>query len=265
MDGQPLSLNQIKEIELDILLALAKYCDEHGLRYFLAYGSLLGAIRHGGFIPWDDDIDIVMQREDYMKLNELLSKENIRDDLRWISLQTGNWNEPIGKVVNINTSLKAQRMRTSIWVDVFPLDPYDEKLLKKNVFMRRVHIAKNTDHFTFDFKGIVKFILRGLYSWKSFMSISKDIEKRALTIKPNGKLANMVWASDERDYYDESMFASQSEVEFEGRKIKTVADVDGYLTKCYGNYMQLPAEKERKSHGITAYWIGETPCPFKGL
>ena len=265
MKRQSLTLNQIKEIELDILLVLTKYCDEHGLRYFLAYGSLLGAVRHGGFIPWDDDIDVVMLREDYMRLNELLSKETLREDLKWISLQNGTWNEPFGKVININTKLKAQRMKTSIWVDVFPLDSYDKKILKKNVFMRRVHIAKNTVNFSFDFKGLVKLFLRIAFSFKSFISISKEIEQRALNISQNGKISHMVWASDERDYYDELMFLSQTEVVFEGYKVKTVADVDGYLRQCYGDYMQLPPENKRKTHQIVAYWIGNTSCPYKGL
>ena len=67
-----LNLQQIKKIELDILKEFVAYCDKHSLRYYLAYGSLIGAIRHHGFIPWDEDIDVMMPRSDYEKLHELV-------------------------------------------------------------------------------------------------------------------------------------------------------------------------------------------------
>ena len=66
-----LTLDDIKRLQLDMLKAVARVCDRHGLRYFLAYGTLLGAVRHGGFIPWDDDIDIILPRPDYDRLVEL--------------------------------------------------------------------------------------------------------------------------------------------------------------------------------------------------
>ena len=70
------TVDELKKIELDILLYFSQFCEKHGLRYFLAYGTLIGAVRHQGFIPWDDDIDIQMPREDYNKLIELYEKEN---------------------------------------------------------------------------------------------------------------------------------------------------------------------------------------------
>ena len=260
--GQKLSLEQIKSIELDILLAFANYCEAHGLKYYLAYGTLLGAVRHKGFIPWDDDIDVVMLRDDYMRLNDLLTRDKIREDLEWVSLQNGKWNEPYGKLINVNTLLTVERVKTSIWIDLFPLDYYDKMVLKENVFMRRVHLSKNTNHFSLDKKGIAKFFLRGLFFWKSFMNISMGIEKRSIAIKPNSKIAHMVWAGDETDFYDKSMFESQSEVMFEGYLFKSVADVDGYLKQSFGNYMEFPPISERKGHGMTAYWISEKKCPF---
>ena len=94
------------------------------------------------------------------------------------------------------------------------------------------------------------------------MNISMGIEKRSIAIKPNSKIAHMVWAGDETDFYDKSMFESQSEVMFEGYLFKSVADVDGYLKQSFGNYMEFPPISERKGHGMTAYWISEKKCPF---
>ena len=262
MEKQLLSLNQIKKIELDILIAFTKFCDDHNLRYFLAYGSLLGAVRHGGFIPWDDDIDVVMMRSDYMKLNDLLCHESIREDLEWVSIQNGKWDEPFGKLVNKNTIIKLERTNSSIWIDIFPLDFYDKKLFKKNIFMRRVHIAKTTNHFDFSKKGIVKFLLKNIYFWKSLKSISEDIELRSKSAPHSDKIAHMVWASDNRDVHDKVMFSSCSTVTFEGLSFKTVANIDLYLKTIYGNYMELPPVSARKTHEITGFWIGNNVCPF---
>ena len=81
---RPLSADEIKEKELAILLELDRICTEHGLTYLLAYGTCLGAIRHGGFIPWDDDVDVFMPREDYEKLYTLF-EQGIESPYRLVS------------------------------------------------------------------------------------------------------------------------------------------------------------------------------------
>lgn len=259
---QRLTSTQIKKVELDILVKFANYCDHNNINYFLAYGTLLGAIRHKGFIPWDDDIDVVMLREDYNKLSDLLVKEKIADNLEWRSIENGRWYEPFGKIVDLNTIAYKDESKGGLWIDIFPVDFYDKKILESNLFWRKIHIAKTTSHFTFDKKGIAKLILRYIFFFKNLKDISNTIVKKSLSVKRSRKVSNMVWASDKNDVLDISMFRNRSLVEFEGLKFYTFSEWDLYLKTIYGNYMQLPPEDKRQTHLLDAYWISKMKCPF---
>ena len=121
-----ISFEEAKRVELDILLHVAKFCDEHGLRYFLAYGTLIGAVRHKGFIPWDDDIDIQMPREDYEKLLELYPKENTDEKYFLLAPEMKGAHHPYAKIIDTRTVKKELGAKKNnplgVDIDVFPLD-----------------------------------------------------------------------------------------------------------------------------------------------
>ena len=128
-------MTALKKIEVEILKEFVAACDELGLRYYLLGGTLLGAIRHQGFIPWDDDIDVGMPRQDYEifleKGQELLSKNLFIQHLR----SEENYLLPFAKIRNSDTafiqdSVKKRSMNHGIFIDVFPLDGYPEGKLK---------------------------------------------------------------------------------------------------------------------------------------
>lgn len=260
---EKLNSKQIKRIELDILIALADFCDRHGLKYYLAYGTLIGAIRHKGFIPWDDDIDVVMLREDYMKLCTLLDKEQIRSDLEWRSVQNGKWNEPFGKLENTNTTACTRgNIEIGLWVDVFPVDYFDPHVVRTNQFWRKVHIGKAATHFKFTKKGVAKYIFKCLFFWKPYMQIAQEMNRRAQSVPKRELVASCAWGANDHGGMDIVEFEDPCYVEFEGHKFKTFKDWHLYLTRIYGDYMQLPPEKDRKTHEIDAYWVGNDACPF---
>lgn len=257
MNNIRLTMSQTKKIGLDILVEFDKFCKEHDLQYFLVYGTLLGAVRHKGYIPWDDDVDVAMFRADYEKLYELINAgKSVRNDLEWRSSHLNNWNEPVLKLVNKNTICYHRGdMTIGIWVDVFVLDNHDEKIFKVNNFWRQVHIAKCTTHFDFSKKSIGKLLYKILFCWKPLMSIAKDIDARIKQIPFNGTISNMQWSC--YDINDADVYENPTEMEFEGYKFCVPGNYEKYLKKVYGpTYMQLPPEKYRRSHGTEAYWIG---------
>ena len=110
---------EIKKIQLDLLIQFAEFCKKNNLYYCLAYGTLLGAIRHKGFIPWDDDIDVIMPRPDYEKFCKLVAEKKIATSLQ------NNSTYPFVKIIDTRTLVRerfAQKEEVGIWIDVFVLD-----------------------------------------------------------------------------------------------------------------------------------------------
>ena len=252
-----LNSDEIKKFELNILISFAKYCERKNLKYYLAYGTLLGAKRHGGFIPWDDDIDVIMTRKDYNLLLKYVEQENISDDLDLISIQKGTWDEPIAKIVDKNTiAYQHSKNKIGLWIDVFPIDYYDDKIFKKNRFLRKILIAKKTKKFSFKAKDLSKLLLKfGTYPI-SMMQISKKMDYKSQSAKESNFYCNSVFSPYPNDVIQKD-WLEQSNIEFEKHIFKTFKDPDLYLTKVYGNYMKLPPVEKRRTHNLEAYIIKE--------
>lgn len=125
-----LSITEEQQAELEVMKELHAFCVKHGLRYILAYGTLLGAIRHKGFIPWDNDMDVIMPREDVKKLVEINKKNPIGKNVRLFHYTTdANYHYPIVRACNTKTIVQPTYLREMIddmgvWVDIFPMDGY---------------------------------------------------------------------------------------------------------------------------------------------
>ena len=131
MAKRPMTVKELQETELEILKAFHRFCEEHHLRYYLSGGTLLGAIRHKGFIPWDDDIDLCMPRPDYMKLVEIL-KDGQLDQYRYLNTRYLDKDCPSSmiRVCDNRTELDFTEYRIpyqiGCWIDVFPLDGLED-------------------------------------------------------------------------------------------------------------------------------------------
>ena len=261
-----LSGAESKQIIFDILSTFAEYCDKRGLRYFLSYGTLLGAIRHQGFIPWDDDIDVTMPRPDYIKLHELVKKEPISDKYVLKSSFNGTSVYPFAKLCDKRTRVESRENNEEemLWIDIFPLDgvPAGEsgkKYLQKAYRLRyrlMLSITKLGAGKT-KCKAIAKipFVLWARIIGKA--NWLRKIEKHAqqLSFDEAENIGEVVFSLGAKEQMPKDIYIKRTTATFEGKEFWIPGCWDRYLTQMYGDYMTPPPENKRYNHSIVAYKI----------
>lgn len=267
-DIQQMSLNDIKKIELAILRYVAGICKDNNLSYFLAYGTLIGAIRHKGFIPWDDDIDIAMPRKDYEKLLDILNSKENQSQYKCLIPLKDNYFYEFAKVIDITTIVqegKTIEPRCGVWIDIFPLDGLrkeDKRIHRMLAILNRCRAASVNSHFPHKTKGL--FVPFEFLFWKACKIIGyKPFLKKSLALSKKYEYEDcdyVGYASSyppNRKYMKKEWFSEAVDVEFEGFLFRAPAGYHEYLSTEYGNYMMLPPEEKRVSHRIVAYKIGK--------
>lgn len=261
-----LTSNEIKVEELKLLIKFDKLCKKYNLRYSLAGGTLLGAVRHQGFISWDDDIDICMPRNDYMKLQTIF--KNIDKQFKLASDILGNIDEPFSKIINekfvVISDNNNSELDKYLWIDIFPVDglPDNKKICERIYF--KCDIYRSTLYLIdsklkcqkLNFKSFAKYFLKPLAKLYGKKRCVKELEKIALsnpyvTSKYVGAVTWGLYGAGERMLKSE--FEKTVEVEFEGHKFPAFSCWDSYLRGLYGNYMELPPIEKRKTHNMTVY------------
>ncbi len=260
-----ISLAELKKIELDILSQVHDLCQQLNLRYSLAGGTLLGAIRHGGFIPWDDDIDIFMPRPDYDKLIEYCKNNSIP-----FSLVSNDSNSRYGylfaKAMCKETFIVEQNanrfnIEMGVYIDIFPIDglgtTYEEaiKNFNKTSFKRELLVATNWKRFfrsktrslKYEPIRLAFFILSRFTSPKRLVPI---IEKKTKEIAfDDSNFAGAVCgAYRTKEILESSIYSEYTDIVFENKLFRAIKNSDAYLSSIYGNYMELPPVEKRVSH-----------------
>ena len=268
-----LSMDEVRQRELEILLAFNELAKEHGIRYSLAYGTLLGAVRHRGFIPWDDDIDVMVPRPDYERLLELVRDGALGDgEFEFVGYELGNFPMPFIKMVDpsirVHDIATKNNIPLNLWIDIFPLDgvPADDgawgeecgkaqtcKNLIKVGNYRLLGAGKGLG------RRIAKMIaMPFVMLLKLNDRAERDViesAKGGLSYEKSQFVADVVWGpygTGER--FCKSLLDSFINVEFEGYQLPALAGWDAYLRGIYGDYMQLPPIDKRVAHGIEA-WV----------
>ena len=269
------SLEETHQLLAGILESFAAYCDAHDLKYYLVGGTLLGAVRHKGFIPWDDDIDVGMPREDYERLLVLVKNEPIRDDLYVISGEEGTFTWPFAEVVMNGTKVEResrayiedQYQVDQLFIDVFPQDGWPSTRTGAKRLLKRMRwhqfwfqLAKaRAGAGTTALRKVLKtpFVwIAGLVGAERIRDrIIRIAKKRAFSESENvGCVANAVNGIGE--------WCLRSEVEnyeiaqFEGKEYTIPGSWKYYLSVGYGrngDFMTLPPESERKTHRMNVY------------
>ena len=255
-----IDIDGMRSIQLGILDAVHAFCKERGLSYSLGGGTLLGAVRHKGYIPWDDDIDIMLPRPDYERFirefdgyRENLSMQNYGNDPHCYIMFT--------KVYDNRTVLEEDDLlRNGVAIDVFAVDglPSEEDLVIYHRRMARTYrrIYRATRLYSYTPWQEVKHFLKQIYR----TSRSKNIKKleRLLSkydFETSDYAGAITGAYGKKEHMPASTFRSYVTLPFEGREYMAIADYDTYLTKLYGDYMQLPPEDKRHSHHpFKAWW-----------
>ena len=249
-------MNEIQQNLLLISEEIKRICEKHSLRYYLDFGSLLGAVRHNGFIPWDDDIDFCMPRPDYVKFTEICKTElSERFALRTIG--ESNYIYFFNKVDDKTTTLIEDFNRHSdykggLYVDIFPLIGLpDGKAARKRYKRkcRRLSLRANLALLDFSAKK---------YPWykRLIISLFKHVDGRKYLLKLDKLLKKYDYETAKYVSSDvihntpvpKSLFEQTDEYAFEGVKFASVKDYDGYLKALYGDYMQLPPPEQQVSN-----------------
>ncbi len=266
-----LTSQEIKKIEFGILCKFAAFCEENHLTYMLCGGTLLGAVRHQGFIPWDDDIDILMPRPDYEKL---LNEVNLKYQALGLSVEMWHWkngklNYPFIKFIDNRTYIKEKYIQEkmdarSIWIDVFPLDGNPDslfktkKLYKKTRLLRRllmVRTAKVGEGKTF-LKKVLKPIAIFLLKPVSVTWLCKEMDKLAKTYdyKKATYAGGVLWGYGTCERMKKTHYEKVGKVKFEKEYFYAPEAYDEYLSNLYGKYQEFPSVEEREEgHSFQAY------------
>ena len=263
-----LTLEEIKEIELRNLCEFDAICKAHNFRYSLAGGTMLGAIRHKGFIPWDDDIDLMMPRPDYEKFIEYCKHNNTPFSM--LCAETNNeYKYLFAKLCDRNTVLVEDATGTEcgIYIDIFPIDglgnTYEEAKCQLNQtrFKRELLVAANWKNFFRSktrawYIEPIRFAFFVLSRFCKPHRLINDIQKslRKVDFEDCKYVGAVMGAYREREIQKASIWNELWDTEFENIKFSGVKDYDSYLSTLYGDYMKLPPkEKQVTHHSFKAY------------
>lgn len=248
-----LTLDEKKKIILDEMIDVDRFCRENDIRYVISSGTLLGAVRHGGFIPWDDDADMLMPREDFNRFIEIYKSRKYH-----LVYDTKNDSESFvnvyAKVTDPTTISKPNRTpyRYGVFLDIFPLDSVPEDPSERIKYIHRAQSAQNRLYHR-QKKDIVSIL-------KSYRHSVKWWRNRCLELVSDPRYAesplcsHILGTMDGRTVINKDRFDSLREIEFEGHKFMAFSDTHSYLSMVYGeDYMTPPPEKDRVGHYETFY------------
>lgn len=270
MGNKKIELNEMRVIQMDITEAFHNFCVENSIKYSLGCGSLLGAIRHNGFIPWDDDIDVYLKREDYDKLVRLFPPI-LKEKYVFVSIERDKtWYRSYGKIYDDRTKLIEPLgklgKQLGVNIDVYPIDyvPVDRlkwrcydivrRFLQYSLTAKITKLRKGRGRF----KNCVVVFLKALWFFVPLRLLGHLCDSFAK--KYDGKESEYLFEASQGERVREPFLASAFDNvflhRFEDRKFFIMSGYDEYLSKSYGDYMQLPPENKRYTHNIIdAYWI----------
>lgn len=255
-NGEGTTLRKAQLRMLDILVEVDKICKKHNIAYWIDYGTLLGAVRHGGFIPWDDDMDICVFRKDMKKLRKILIKE-LPDHLVYQDCKNDN-NYPlvISKIRELNSILIEEGLTNltynGIFIDIMAIEPIPSLKLKRRLDYFYGHIVRGIHNY-YNNKPFEK--IKCLLSYLP-ISLIILIVRLVTKFKKNSQYGR-IYGWNFYHLLSPSDILPCKPITFEGREFMGVNNPDSYLSKLYGDYMQIPPEDKRQVHALKIEFLDE--------
>lgn len=269
--GRAISLDELKQIELSILKEFAAFCTEHDLTYFLAGGTLLGAVRHQGFIPWDDDIDVLMPRPDYIRFHELtegkLNSYTVRSIYNCPELHT----RPFIRIVDDRymTKLQTPPFFMPPWIDVFPMDGLPDNMDESEKHFKRAKrwkwlVARSWIPMQYTTENKLKVILKKVLYWplrlighNFFLRKLEQFGMRYSYEQCKYVACVVAGGHGKRERVLKSSFCKPVLLRFEDAMFMGPSGYHDYLKNLYKNYMSIPGENNRQIHLLKAWEVTE--------
>ena len=244
----PLRKRKLQLLLFEILKEFKQLCDEHGLRYSLFGGTMIGAVRHHGFIPWDDDIDVFMPLDDYLKMLDMQYSDGKYKIVNWKT--EDSFFQPFARMVDTRTVMYEYYFglgdyRTNVGIDILPIRGFPDDIREANRLKYENVRLRNEWFFYYIARNI-----KGLTIEDPRKKIEDEVYKFSFDKSSNVGTVNLVpWIAPKSHGYDDYI-----ELDFEREKFKVIAGYDEHLKLLYGdNYMELPLVGQRGLHMYPAF------------
>ena len=264
------SNKKVQKLTLNTLNVFIDFCDKHQLQYYFTGGALIGVLRHKGFIPWDDDIDLGLPRKDFDKLHEILKTEMPEGFGLCNRFTDSKWHFAMSQFVDLESEIEIdlaeQKRKAHIWVDVFPLDGLpDGKTSRwfrvKSILLHRylvqiAHISTQVD--AHRERPLSEKIVLGIFKvipigkLINTNKVLDHLEKvlRKTDFYTSTWCGNMLGRYREKEVVKRSWFGNPCKGMFEGIEVNIPEDSHSILSSLYGDYMKLPPERDRVAHNV---------------
>lgn len=244
-------LKDIQNVMLEMMADIDRICEKTGIRYILDGGTMLGAVRHKGFIPWDDDLDIAMLRDDYIKFVEIANSE-LDGKYKFQCVEnTEQYPYNFGKVFCVNTKYTEEYTKDldichGVYIDVFPMDYVDPSNPKKLRYIQRAISALTQLRYAkLKLVHHVKYQPFKIFSLKFINSFLNKLMKYSYQNKCE-YVQKLCHYGPNKPFVSKTLFTDTVKVPYETCCFSVPKEYDGFLTGRYGNYMQLPPEEKQK-------------------